>query len=375
LKKIILNKQKGYPLYRQLADLLLKQINAGDYQANEILPSEVDFAKMLKINHLTIRKALKVLEADGYVYKIRGKGSFVSEIRDNFIAKKEVAESIIVGVSMPEVLENHHMVKIARTIADYLDRKHINTLRMSYIDPVDKCRHIEHNYKIMSGIILQADTLIKNYEEFIRDLKSKDIHVVMVGNLDPGVNLPIDHIQSDDQRGAANAVDYFVSNHYRDIIFATHERYKNRKFHRRLGYEKAMYNRKLEKKIITIGKEDYQYGTNFDCRKIMELITSLDQPLAIIAENDIIAKNIYLELKKHKIEIPGKVELLGFGNDLWEKAGNDKKLPISTIAVDRKGMALKAAEIMYGRIKEDDSPAKHIVLPTKLLHRKTTRGE
>ncbi|MEV5310822.1 GntR family transcriptional regulator [Streptomyces sp. NPDC052610] len=60
-----------------IADDLRHQISTGRLKAGERLPSEAHLATHYMVSTATLRSALAVLEAEGYVEKIHGKGNFV----------------------------------------------------------------------------------------------------------------------------------------------------------------------------------------------------------------------------------------------------------------------------------------------------------
>ncbi|MCM3601503.1 GntR family transcriptional regulator [Robertmurraya korlensis] len=66
------------PIYEQLVDKLKELIISEVMKADEQLPSVRVMAQQLTINPNTIQKAYRELEVQGYIYSIKGKGSFVS---------------------------------------------------------------------------------------------------------------------------------------------------------------------------------------------------------------------------------------------------------------------------------------------------------
>lgn len=98
------------PLYRQARDLLVKRIVDGEWQPGAMLPSESEIAADLGVSQGTVRKALDELEAEKFVLRRQGKGTFVAshdEARILFQFFKllpdsgtsEFPESQILGVS------------------------------------------------------------------------------------------------------------------------------------------------------------------------------------------------------------------------------------------------------------------------------------
>jgi len=70
------------PLYEQIRDKLKSMIIEGFLAENEKIPSVREMAAQLAINPNTIQKAYRELEIDGYIYSVKAKGFFVSEIKD-----------------------------------------------------------------------------------------------------------------------------------------------------------------------------------------------------------------------------------------------------------------------------------------------------
>lgn len=66
------------PLYRQIKDLLLQSLQAGDWKPGEAIPSEMDLAARFRVSQGTVRKAIDELAADNLLVRRQGKGTFVA---------------------------------------------------------------------------------------------------------------------------------------------------------------------------------------------------------------------------------------------------------------------------------------------------------
>ena len=71
------------PLYEQIKEKLKGLMMDGLLTEHSPLPSVRELAVRLAINPNTIQKAYKDLEAEGFIYSKRGKGSFVASINQN----------------------------------------------------------------------------------------------------------------------------------------------------------------------------------------------------------------------------------------------------------------------------------------------------
>ena len=65
------------PIYEQIADHYKKLILVGAMSENDPMPSVRSLAVELSTNPNTVQKAYTLLEREGYIYTVRGKGNFV----------------------------------------------------------------------------------------------------------------------------------------------------------------------------------------------------------------------------------------------------------------------------------------------------------
>ena len=79
-------------LYTSVYDKLYKMIINGEYPLNSKLPSEPELAKSFGVSRMTLRQALALLQDDGLVKNIRGKGNFI--ISPEKCAKRDFLELI-----------------------------------------------------------------------------------------------------------------------------------------------------------------------------------------------------------------------------------------------------------------------------------------
>jgi len=75
-----MDKNSKVPQYRQLYELLRKQIVDGYYQEGDILPSENELCAVHSLTRPTVRHALEALVNEGFIKKHQGKGSIVHKL-------------------------------------------------------------------------------------------------------------------------------------------------------------------------------------------------------------------------------------------------------------------------------------------------------
>ncbi|MEO1368715.1 MAG: GntR family transcriptional regulator [Acidobacteriota bacterium] len=62
------------PIYRQLVEQVRAQIAGGRLEAGDFLPSVRQLAKAFDVNPMTISRAFALLESEGVLERVRGKG-------------------------------------------------------------------------------------------------------------------------------------------------------------------------------------------------------------------------------------------------------------------------------------------------------------
>jgi GntR family trehalose operon transcriptional repressor len=136
---------------------LVNKIENGKVDANSKLPSENELMQMYTVSRDTVRKALNLLEGNGYIQKVKGKGSFVIDINrfdfpvSGLTSFKELSEKM--GVKSNTILQELELVK-----PDKFLKKQLNVSEEDNIWKVIRVREIGNK-----KIILDKDFLNKKY--------------------------------------------------------------------------------------------------------------------------------------------------------------------------------------------------------------------
>ena len=104
---IVLDYQDRRPLYEQVSQKLRQMIEKGILARDQQLPSVRSLAMELSINPNTIQRAYALLEKEGYIYPVKGKGNFVSP-KENFMEERLhelLVEGFDMGVTRRQVCE------------------------------------------------------------------------------------------------------------------------------------------------------------------------------------------------------------------------------------------------------------------------------
>ncbi len=80
------------PIYEQLYKKVVELILKGVLNEQDKLPSVRSLATELSVNPNTVAKAYNLLERDGIIYSLAGRGSFVAK-PDKLVAQEHILES------------------------------------------------------------------------------------------------------------------------------------------------------------------------------------------------------------------------------------------------------------------------------------------
>ena len=73
--------KQSKPRYQQVKDLIIGRISTGEYQPSDRVPSENELVESMRVSRMTANRALRELNDEGYVDRIAGRGTFVSDFR------------------------------------------------------------------------------------------------------------------------------------------------------------------------------------------------------------------------------------------------------------------------------------------------------
>lgn len=88
-----LNYRDAKPIYEQIKEGIRHLLLTNAIAADEKLPSVRELASNLAINPNTIQRAYRELESEGYVYSMKGKGTFAAAT--DFIHKSREQELLM----------------------------------------------------------------------------------------------------------------------------------------------------------------------------------------------------------------------------------------------------------------------------------------
>ena len=211
--------QKSPHLYEEiasyLAELILKHIDDPNYR----LPTEAEIAKLHNVSRITAIKAYQAIEAKGVIYRVKGKGTFISKNAqpELLMEYSQSADRQIKKVAAVfPLIDSLHILKIVAGITQA--KKNFKL----FVDSSEMSQEREEQL-IEQYIRMGIDGLIiyptdnENYSHPLLKLALQNFPVVMVDRYLTGLNF--NYITTDHERMTSQGVEYLVSKNHKDILF------------------------------------------------------------------------------------------------------------------------------------------------------------
>lgn len=358
---MIINKNSPVPLYYQLKTWIEEQIEQGNYQKDDKIPTEAEFVELTGLTRPTIRQAIENLVNKGYLVRKRGLGTFV--INQTF----ETPKQNIVGI-LVNFVGSGYAYELIRGASDEAARENFSVLLGNTDDSYIRAefhadRFIEHD---VSGIIFVSTAAPDEKNRMlVEKLLHKNIHVIVVDRQIPG--LEIDTVTTDNFRGAYEITKHLIEKGHRKIAVMCYTAF-NTSRQRLAGYKKALEdaNIPIDPSIIFTSNERI---TEEHCVEYAKIILSQKQKFtAIFSGDDASAYVINSVAQKMGIKIPDDLSMVGY--DDFPNT-NFHPLELTTVHQPIREMGQKAMELLIKRIHGETGDPQHIVLKSYLAERRS----
>ncbi|MGX6998237.1 GntR family transcriptional regulator [Caballeronia sp. KNU42] len=193
------------PLYARLKEVLRARILDGTYPPHGQMPSEHELCAMFEVSRITVRQALGDLQKEGLLFKIHGKGTFVSKPKafQNVTSLQGFAEAMSsMGYEIVNQLRTFKVVKADRHVASRL-----NIAEGSGVVEIHRVRLL-NRAPVSLEITYVPEALEKRLAN--ADLVTRDIFLILENDCGLALghaDVSIDAILADDEIGAALQVE------------------------------------------------------------------------------------------------------------------------------------------------------------------------
>lgn len=360
------NVNSSVSLATQITEVLREKITGGRLAEGEKLPSEEHLAKEYGVSRMTARQSLVELAAQGLIYRIPGKGTFVSGRGSSEVNTGGFNRNLVMLI-VPN-LHNSFYYQIISGAEQELTGNNLEVLLRSV-----NGNHLQEKTALqklpeipVNGLILVSGRYTTINLDILKKLKEK-IPVVVVDVSIPG--LKIDTVISDDRKGGFLAVEHLIELGHTNIVHLAGPEGDSSADRRREGYADALEKHTIKHNPEYVRFTEWRMEDGYYETKKFFISNSLkEQVTAIFACNDEVAAGAYKALKELRLSVPDEVALAGYGN---MDIGEFLDVPLTTVNQSADEMGKTAGSLIFGKIdgkRKLDSVEETLVL-TKLVIR------
>lgn len=206
---------KQVPLYEQIYNTILHDIENQVYRSGERLPSEKEISELYHVSRITSKKAMSMLAEKNKIIRLPGKGSFVTE--EGQRETREPEKKKLIGVIL-DGFSPSFACTILRSIQEVCDAEGYSmVLRCSNGSLAKETRAIEELVALgVSGFIIMC-VHDENYNERILQLVVEHFPVVTIDRQLKGI--PVPFVGTDNVSAAREMTAYLLAQGMRRISF------------------------------------------------------------------------------------------------------------------------------------------------------------
>jgi len=346
-------KNSPLPKYYRIKEFLLNYIKKKKLKPGDGLPSENKLASMFKVTKMTASHALNELVSQGILYRIQGKGTFVTSIEEKtppiylYLPLVSSLDPYFTGPLIGSFAHTLAEKDYSLTIKYFPDGKKIN------LNPAQ-----QNSGAMVVAALKEGEGLSENSFNFIKT------PVIYLGSHPEEL---VDCIAFTNEEGAKKAVDYLVKLGHQKIAFFSGNKDNISNQEREKGYLKGLEVNGLNWRLILSGN----YSEESDYQRTKKLLQRKQGPTAILCASDLIALGIMCAFRETGLRVPRDISIVGFGD--YEVA-HCSHPSLTTVSLPIKEMGKQLAELAIARIENKNNfKLQRIILPTKLVIRKSAR--
>ena len=352
--------------YERIQEHLKTQIREGQFQPGTALPSEQQLANLFESARSTVRQAMGMLEREGLVSRVQGKGTFVHKN-----ARQRLASGLdILALVIPEVLSGYYpsLQHSSEESASHTQNQMMVCCTRNNIDKQGNVilQLIDNQ---VGGVAIVPATTPPTPAYQIRQLQKAGIPVVLChrpveGIIAPLLGLPYKEIG----RLAGEAL--MKLGHRHVAFFAPHctettDLYLN-------GFQKSLAEKgcELPHDHCYFGEDGVIDMQTLDAdisSTLKRLMDSKDRPTAIFSTFDSMAERLYLHLNKMGLRMPEDVSLVGVGDKIRHSVLQQH---IASVTVDETQLGHRAVDIL-NKMRSGEIPiesSESYIFPADVYH-------
>lgn len=339
-------------------------------------------AKELGVSVSTVSKALKNSPeiSQDTIDKVKAFAKLLNYRPNNIALSLKNRKTKTIGIIIPDIV-HHFFTKVIKGVENYANAQGYNVIvglsNESFSNEVINMEMLANGSIDGFIISMSRETMQRQDYQHFTECLNEGIPLVMFDRI---VNeIPCDKVAVDDTKGARIATETLLKKGAKKVAIITTKDYVSVGRLRTKGYLEALDAFSINPIADLILKidddllyEDHLENLETQIQKLLKKHPDID---GIFAVNELYAVVAMKVAKELDIEIPNKLQVIGFTDGMLSKHATPA---LSTVSQHGEAMGEKAAELLIRRIDErvdggSIQPMKTTIISTDLILRNSTK--
>jgi GntR family transcriptional regulator, arabinose operon transcriptional repressor len=366
-------------LYEQIITALREEILSGRFRPGDRIPTELELSGTHKVSRITATRAVRELENQGLIYRVKGRGSFVRAESEWRINRERSRFLSFVVPFERQAGSGYELLNGAEAQANKAQQ--ILTIHNSDGSPQrEKEIILDLLERRTEGLLFYPTSCFANQDILSRLLLDR-IPLVVIDR--PVVGVEASFVAPDNVGSIRSVVEYLAGLGHRRIAFLANTR-RNliSEQERFVGYCRGMMSLRIPllREYVRIEDElpeadrvnhwnDMEANVGAAQRALEGLMAMEAPPTAIITVNDLYAVVVEKAARRMGIGIPQQLSITGYDNLPFLE---HLEIPLTTVAQPFRLMGETAIRVMQNLIRDPQAPVETHLLQADLVVRAST---
>lgn len=325
--------------WQKVRDYILSEVVAGNFGPGDAIPSENYICEQGGISRSTVRQAFHELENEGLLYRVKGKGTFLADLKTS----KKSARNELFGLVIPTIRRSLYP-SLTQGFDDSLSSDRYQTLICQTNNDVDRQGNIVLRllHKGIDGIAMVPTTDNLTPAFHIQHLLDNNTPIVLCHRPVDDVEVPV--LYWDRQEVGRMAGKILLEHHHKRIAYYGLYRYDVTEAHvKGLREILSQSGVELPNSRIIFGSPDESPDQDSSREQMLSHFISEQKPTAVFCNDDDEAERLYWAANNMGLSVPGDISIIGFGDC---HRGTFTRKFLSSIVIDEYKLGQKAAQVL-----------------------------
>ncbi|MGP4038615.1 GntR family transcriptional regulator [Gracilibacillus sp. D59] len=360
-------------LYQQVYQSIKADITNGKFQVGDRIPSEKELSEKFQVSRITSKKALELLMNEGYVYRQRGRGTFVADSSTNQIKQSPDVKKPLFGLIITS-LDGSFGNDLVTSLTEDTDEEFFVILKISLGLPDKEEQMMQELIELGVDGMIVAPAHSEHYSSEILKMVVNKFPLVLIDRSIKGIG--VTSVSTDNQEAAQTGVNYLFDIGHQHIAVLMPSNFETTTIEDRIAGIVHAYAEKNVMVDKSLWHADIHSTLPYplaskeeDIESIKKHIQKHPEITAIFALEYNIALLAKKAIEELDLKVPDDISIICFDSPPF----NDLELNFSHLKQDEKELGKKTIKRLMDMYKGDLQIKKDEISAT-LVKGETTRA-